>query len=827
MDETPAALAGFSYQPVIYGPLFRFTEGNMPPKSGLFHDIAIPLVGNVARHLRQEIKERLEHDPISNTFLCKLCRRMLTEWYTTGLNYYPRDMHISWHSFCEALGKDCQLCWKIWRRIRPTPFANARDFKSEGFATRSYSTPCDGLYLVARGTNLENPGSQIDTGLNIKVIPDTTELHQLKENPLSPMIVTRLLEWIDTCHQHHTSCNLRDHRWSSLGLKNTVPTRLLDLSKPGSWSLRVTDTETGSYSKYAALSHRWRENMPKLNMETFQQYCSGQADEKLPKDYQDVITICRALSIHYLWIDSLCIFQDSPEDFRKEAATMAEVYSNALLTFNICWSSESAGCLGPRNVRTIIPENIIRLEMNHRSPPHPTLSACHGDAKPAFSVSGPSEWSIAVENAPINKRGWVFQERRLASRIVFIGNEELYWQCSETKASENSDFSSDTVDSFSKMLLDLQPNDYLTTFWPQIIEHYTLLDLTFQEDRLVALSAIAKLTALQTGNQYLAGLWKQRLLIDLLWKPANSVHGKPRVPHIARMNCAPSWSWGSCPVPVTMENLTLESWGFKPRSVDYELIPGMYPLTHLKQSKVIPEGDDIFGQVKSASLDISCLLIPIQPAEEADWDWRIESYEMSRIGFTLASVNDRRQEMPATEHKPYSRHMLTLHGYVYLSSAYDATSPCFLVPLIVDLQTGPPDGSAQTHALIIQPIRAQASRGGSGAPVQEYIRIGTFHLGGNWDNDRFQFRRLVLSTLRRQLKLAQDSTGDSDVTGAFEDALCSRLDHCLFAIDQERISFDRRGFIVSLPAPLLDGQSITRLDAGSYFEAKWSTIRLV
>ena len=36
--------------------------------------------------------------------------------------------------------------------------------------------------------------------------------------------------------------------------------------------------------------------------------------------------------MRYLWIDSLCIVQDSPSDWQREASRMGSVYSHAVVT---------------------------------------------------------------------------------------------------------------------------------------------------------------------------------------------------------------------------------------------------------------------------------------------------------------------------------------------------------------------------------------------------------------------------------------------------------------------------------------------------------------
>lgn len=62
--------------------------------------------------------------------------------------------------------------------------------------------------------------------------------------------------------------------------------------------------------------------------------------ESLPKTFQDDILVTRHLQYRYLWIESLCVLQDSKEDWEKEAATMSDVYNNAALTITASWRKD-------------------------------------------------------------------------------------------------------------------------------------------------------------------------------------------------------------------------------------------------------------------------------------------------------------------------------------------------------------------------------------------------------------------------------------------------------------------------------------------------------
>lgn len=64
---------------------------------------------------------------------------------------------------------------------------------------------------------------------------------------------------------------------------------------------------------------------------------------QLPKTFRDAILITRELQIRYLWIDSLCIIQDSPSDWTKHVSEMAHIYHNGVLTLAAGASSDDDG----------------------------------------------------------------------------------------------------------------------------------------------------------------------------------------------------------------------------------------------------------------------------------------------------------------------------------------------------------------------------------------------------------------------------------------------------------------------------------------------------
>lgn len=77
------------------------------------------------------------------------------------------------------------------------------------------------------------------------------------------------------------------------------------------------------------------------------------------------------------------------------------------------------------------------------------------------------------------------------------------------------------------------------SLWVDIVRAYSALSLSFEQYKLPALSGVAKYIIKQRpGDEYLVGMWRKTLLVDLRWKAC----GPTKRPTRWR---SPSWSWTS------------------------------------------------------------------------------------------------------------------------------------------------------------------------------------------------------------------------------------------------------------------------------------------
>jgi hypothetical protein len=62
----------------------------------------------------------------------------------------------------------------------------------------------------------------------------------------------------------------------------------------------------------------------------------------LPKTIRDAVGVVLALGLEFLWVDALCILQDSAEDWLHEAESMGDIYRGSVLTLAALGAADSS-----------------------------------------------------------------------------------------------------------------------------------------------------------------------------------------------------------------------------------------------------------------------------------------------------------------------------------------------------------------------------------------------------------------------------------------------------------------------------------------------------
>lgn len=98
--------------------------------------------------------------------------------------------------------------------------------------------------------------------------------------------------------------------------------------------------------KYATLSYCWGVEkfytLTKLNLAALKNNVDM---EDLPRTFNDAFTVLLNIGLEYVWIDALCIIQDSPDGWAKESTTMSRIYAYSSVTLSAAASKNSDGGL--------------------------------------------------------------------------------------------------------------------------------------------------------------------------------------------------------------------------------------------------------------------------------------------------------------------------------------------------------------------------------------------------------------------------------------------------------------------------------------------------
>lgn len=450
--------------------------------------------------------------------------------------------------------------------------------------------------------------------------------------------MNRIETWLSHCDRIHEFC--RDHDSTLF-----FPTRVMDVKEIESGKVHLRDRQEviaqeglqteaeiqtseefqGHFPVYWTLSHRWGgpNKILKLlhsNEDRFKEGLSLTTGN-VPKTFQDAMWTIHRLKHRYIWIDSLCIFQDSIEDWQKEADKVSQIYRNSFC-----------------NISAILPsyEPTSTLFASERSPrlSFPFSVRLVADGPQTYIIKKKSLWQDEIESSPLSTRGWVVQERFLAPRIIHFSQSQVFWECLENARCEvdpDNHFGiisdpvishlSPKVTAYKDALKELaglssffltssrdrtkvdwnrdsdgQHNFYTERFlWRQMISIYTACNLSNQSDRLIAMAGIAKAFQKVTLSTYLAGLWEHSLHTDLLWESNASEGG---VVHRNTLH-VPSWSWAS----VFGGNVRLYAYtrfGGDPAS-QIE-----YVTSRLEAER---PGGDLMGLLGRAELEIECVLL--------------------------------------------------------------------------------------------------------------------------------------------------------------------------------------------------------------------------
>ncbi|TRX87911.1 hypothetical protein FHL15_011200 [Xylaria flabelliformis] len=411
------------------------------------------------------------------------------------------------------------------------------------------------------------------------------------------------IEWakgmLDRCEGRHKFCT---NGFISNEDRRYRPKRLIDLvhAQEGTAFLVLGEAISQNHPelRYFALSHCWGGCVKsKLTVANSEQMKAMEITT-LDPNFRDAIAVTLKMGMRYLWIDSLCIVQDS-EEWAEESGNMGLVYARAACVISATASINSnGGCFRRQDF------SLYDCELHS-----------HGEDRLVVCQKArlPEIFDKKVELAVLTTRGWTFQERFLAKRVLHFCSGLVIFECNTLVASPaHDDVSYDAIYKRNKApSLPLEPPpkynytvrtrhpmgitrsrggrvrdgvkkritpeyrewtysqrvgsrvwarlgmrgafNFLVAFkgtglreeaefhirWFDLVEPYSTRQLTKDSDKVIALLGVAQFIQQNTGLQFVAGLWERVLPFNLLW----TLHGPAR--DRPRDRVAPTWSWAS------------------------------------------------------------------------------------------------------------------------------------------------------------------------------------------------------------------------------------------------------------------------------------------
>ncbi|KAJ8067061.1 hypothetical protein OCU04_004441 [Sclerotinia nivalis] len=429
-------------------------------------------------------------------------------------------------------------------------------------------------------------------------------------------------DWLSVCGEKHYECPLVEDK--------KLPSRVIHVgSEDQDPYILQTD---GMIGKYIALSHCWGGHISiALTTKTIEAFIDKIPMANLPANFRDAVLLTRRLGFEYVWIDCLCIMQDSSEDWEIESKHMGQVYRDAILTIAASTASKSTDGILHTFTDYELSGISISLKLYKDGGPEDHVDMVLPNQKR-------ENLGDLLRNEPLAARGWTLQEEVLSPRTIFYGHQQIYWQCLHDyeaadglrswQVMNKRAFRYDQIKDHIHVSQGLQKpgtikskyihepknetqgyydarksREIIAEYHRQLVVDYCARNLTRTSDKFVAFSGIVTLVRdiLRASGfpktLYIAGIWSSHFQPGLIWYYENDV--------APSMHRAPSWSWA-----VTNGKIAFHQRAFNSDLASTVIDPIL--ISHF----VEPAGMNPFGEIKRASIVIAGSTIVMRGADD-------------------------------------------------------------------------------------------------------------------------------------------------------------------------------------------------------------------
>ena len=306
---------------------------------------------------------------------------------------------------------------------------------------------------------------------------------------------------------------------------------------PPSEDFRLVDVDNNcvvrpkTHVDYCALSYVWGDVFQTwLTSESGLDTSNCLAKLDLPKTIIEAMTFCREIGCHYLWVDSLCIVQNSKAEKHRQILSMADIYSQSFLTIIAATGEDANGGLAPF----------------HAAERHPKVSYLVRQIFESNYVAAlrPESAAGAIARSKWARRGWCQQEYALSRRVFFLTGAYAFLRCEKGFWCEDFGLGfSNCFEEDQKWDLPVTPfyrrrtdsNRHYSTTYSQMLGQFIRRELLYEDDIIAAFTGILTRMSDSIGT-HMWGLPSKEIGVALQWTT------KLLFPSSLRSGF-PSWSW--------------------------------------------------------------------------------------------------------------------------------------------------------------------------------------------------------------------------------------------------------------------------------------------